>query len=187
MKNLTRILLISLLASVGCSNYYRTADPGISASDVYSKYNSVAGQSAGVMSAGPDVSSPDTTLYYSEGPGPLGPVVSVAALVDFSPLGFAGMTTDNISDIVVFFAKSPSATSLTVSISGMSTQTFTGDGGSSDHGDYQVTVQGTAGSLVLESFDADSDGNLPGVIQLHVYTSDGSYIGKFSTLVGFSQ
>jgi hypothetical protein len=52
-------------------------------------------------------------------------------------------------------------------------------------GDFQAVLTGASGQITVESEDVDGD-VLNDVIQLHVYDSQGNYIGKFSTLVGYT-
>lgn len=186
-----RILAFTFLAiTMGCSNYVRKADPGVSLQDVLNKLQTLESQS-GDPSITSNLSS-DSIIYYSEGPGPLGPPVSVAAMTDLSVFN-SGDIIDDVSSVQVFMIYTPSAgtVSLLVGITGSSgtpaVTSFTGNF-SSDKNGFTATENRTNGNgtLTLASNDVNSDGNLADVIQVDV-TSSAGYLGKFSTLVGFAQ
>lgn len=190
------IFLIATALSIGCSNYYRKADVGISPDDVYARLNSLASGTAGVGGGGSAqqivemASDSNAKTYYSEGPGPMGPALSIAALSDLSPFGLSG-SADNIASVTVFFIDSPAwemRAGLLVSIQTIDGQntlaSFMGSASTGKDG-YSASMQGDYGTINVESFDAGSDGELQSVIQLKVYGANG-YIGKFSTLAGFS-
>lgn len=198
---------LGLLMALGCSQQYRSADPGISDVELMSRLEQVSTLSGQATSG--DLSlfnalvfdDPLSTIYYAEGPGPLGPPESVMSLTDFSFVrGLpGGVTPFDLQSVLIAFVHGFSgdrpAASLLVQIQ-FNGQTYTevlsnsSDLSFSDK-DFGVEMSGPGGTLILRSFDVSDtyEGELASVIQLKVYTYDGAgeevYIGKFSTLVGF--
>lgn len=185
---LTSLLSLTLVA---CSNSWREGDTERSPEEVGSMLDEV--QSAQDQSL---VSSDVTTafqyrdqaaaIYFAEAPGSLGPVGSLMSFVDFSFLGLPNLSTLQISQARVFlFDRSPDF-GLVIGIdqgSGLKYYGFSGQG--TFDGDFQAHLTGAAGEIVIESEDIDTD-VLRDVVQMHVYWNN-NYIGKFSTLVGYSQ
>jgi len=205
------ILIASVAMSLGCSNQWRSADTGRDAKEVAEILAVIErdNQSLGVNDSARQnffdlTNEPDSTIFFGEAPGLLGPVVSLLSLLDFSFLGqaYSFLSPLDIEAANVFFVDLPAAdgnwAGLLVDIKLLGNTSFESppkffyslQPGSVQDGEYQVVVEDDGGTaLVLRSLDVDSDGFLEGVIQLQVYDFDSfgqeRYLGKISTLVGY--
>lgn len=214
IKNLGAKLLwisfssLALVLALGCSQQYRTADPGITDGELMSRLEQLTENSA--FSGSPELNQFNalvyddslSTIYYSEGPGPLGLPESVMSLTDLSfisglPTGVTPFDLDNVFVAFVYGYlndETPAAAMLVEATLAGQTYTevlsSTGEPSFSDK-DFGVELVGPGGTLVLRSYDVSEvfENELESVIQLKAYTYDGAgnevYIGKFSTLVGF--
>lgn len=214
MERIKPFAFIALLAlAIGCAQHTRTADLSLDGETMYSQLSGFLGTatSSSVQISQPGDSNlssqfgqwaqdPNASVYFSQ-QGSLGPVQSVASLSDFSVFypnsNGQTLTASSIADIQIFFVDDPASdghhTGLLVAIepTGQTGYTVTVFTSSSDpttgKGQYSTTLNDASGNtLVLQSSDTDSNGNLNSVIQLQVF-ANGSYIGQFSTLVGFTQ
>lgn len=218
--------LIILIPILGCSNQWREGDAQIDGDEVLAMLDQVAGVSSesldgevtssvsGMAEAVREKDNPDTTIFFADAPGPIGPVASVLALdnLDFLNLG-EGLWYGNVSQAQIFFLDTPTSSGrhngLVIGIGTGAGNSRDGgsDGqnasesatayqyaamsgqGSIENGEFYVEMETPSGStLVLRSWDVDGD-ELRAVIQLQVYEVDSAgeeiYLGKFSTLVGF--
>ena len=196
----TRMLLIILmfanLSLVACSQQSRENNVSISSEDMLADLDLVAGD---VSAASLDVQSftdmandPRTTIYYASAPS-MGPVGMIASILDFSFM-YEYFTLADVASIRVFFLDLKEGdthhNALLVDSELQSgnivTDLFWGDG-RVENGQFVVDMisdDGAAG-LKVKSNDITKGGDLNGTIQLKSYLPSGSYIGKFSTLLGF--
>lgn len=212
MERFKLLLSCALLAlAMGCAQHSRTVeDPGIDGSTMYNQLNGfLGGTDTSISIAQPGGSNtstfqqwamdPAASVYFSQ-EGALGPVASVASLSDFSAFGVPG-GIGMVNDIQIFFVDDPASdghhNGLLVAIQPFGQQgyvvsvfTSNGDPDASKDG-FTTVLSGDTGTVILQSSDVDSNGNLNNVIQLQVSTVDSggnqNQIGQFSTLVGFTQ
>lgn len=190
---------IALLASVSCSSRWREADSDIDDTVVMTSLAELGDTGAAGAGGLADVlalKDQGSSIYYAEAPGSLGYVGNVLSLVDFTFLGAPqGTIANQISNARIFFFDLPTTSSREVGLIvgvKMGSDTFSYSvwkgTAASNNGKYEATLQGSSSNIVLRSYDIDQD-DLTSVIQLRVYVieADGqeSYIGKFSTLIGF--
>jgi hypothetical protein len=204
MRRLLLTISLLLMALGGCSNQYREADE-VTVDELLSALNQVqeasaAGSTTSLVSEILKLQEdPNTYIYYSYGPGPLGPPASVAAILSFDRFGFSdGDDFDytELAEVQVFFFDTSNelgrqfALILGVRKLGETSLKYIGMKGTGAIGekDLYATLEGeNKQTLIFRSNDID-DGELATVIQLRVYegSSGGeSFVGKFSTLVGF--
>lgn len=203
MKPLLALFTILILA--GCSNQYRDADAELSAAELLSMLNeigSVQGTSgsSSLSQALAMKDDPNASIYFADGPGPLGTPASIVSLVSFDFLGTAGrdLWWGALQEVRVFFFDSPTVNGrkngLILALKRHSSNAFeyygfTGYSALGDEDYEAVMLSNGQEKLVLRSFDVE-DGDLAPVIQLQVYEIDAygneNFIGKFSTLVGYA-
>ena len=200
--------LISLAASlVGCSYQYREADPQISGKEVFESLRSIQSEMSVMGGGGTDsqffalVDDVSSVVYFADGPGPLGPVISVFSLASFDFLGseIASAYIEDIEKVHIYFVDrltdSGHECGLLVDIklvgsSQFVSKTFVSTApGQVAGGEYACELQGDSGvRMVLRSRDV-SGGDLKKVIQFRMSVFDEFGVeqdnGKFSTLVGF--
>lgn len=197
------ILLVMALALTGCSNQWRRADLGMNAGGVFSVLEEIE---TGVqpMATGGDKQhffalryTPGMSVYFADGPSPLGPVISVLSLADFGFLGaeMASLYYEDIASVRVAYIEVPGQdcallVDIGLAAGGYNTQYYSCDGAPYIQDDeYVAVLSGGSGKIALRSNDVDNKGNLRGVIQLRISVVDAAGndapVGKFSTLVGF--
>ncbi len=197
MKLLSPILTVLTIAmATGCSNHVRTSDNALTAADVQTMLQDVEG--AGASSGGSG--NVADALSYKDREGAIvfvahapTPKVRVANVVSFRDFGFLGaadpqtLGLNSITDARVIFIDVPSREyALIIGIKAgsdtFSYYAFTGSGGIGN-GEFTANLSGNT-QITVKSFDIQ-DGELGGVIQLKLFEGD-SYLGKVSTLTGFS-
>lgn len=202
-------LVTMTLSSLACSNQYRYAELGLDGQEVMEIINSVeATATSGGNSSEPMdyffalANDENTSIYFADGPGPLGPVVSVLSLSDMTFLGsmFEGLYVDDFESARVALVLMPveggyeSALMIDVVLKGDGeplTRFFMGANlATVSNGEFSVLMVDSDGvEIVLSSRDVKGD-NLKGVVQMKIHGLDanGNYgrLGKFSTLVGFT-
>lgn len=205
MKKLMALGILMAGLNVGCSNQWRTTNPGVSSAEVMSMLGEIAStnasQSGSVGAALALKDDPATSVYFAEaenaGPkniSPMGTVQSILSFYNFAFLGLSDLTRDQITGTRVFFLdkiiEGGHETGLIVAIKRGSDGTFNYYGatgrGTVDSGEFWTEMQGDGGSFGLSSYDVDGS-DLLETIQLRMYDANGAYNGKFSTLFGFSQ
>jgi hypothetical protein len=151
-----------------------------------------------------------STVYFADAPRGHVPVAAVFAMLnlDFLGTGTMGLNYEAVQAVRIFFIDNPSQTALVLGVQMTGAQApvadpnatggvipatqftyyaFTGQGSSSD-GTYSATLTGPNGSsITLESDDVGGDGLLMDVIQLRMYDSSGYFLGKFTSLTGYTQ
>jgi hypothetical protein len=197
-----KLVLVFFLLVTACSQEWREGDAGLSGDEMMSLLDEAQSGNAyadsGVTQALAYKTDPNTTIFFADAPGSMGPVPGVLALTDMSFLGSGGeqLSQYTVQAARIFFIDSPSledrqnglVIGVTADGGAMKYYGFSGQG----HVDgdlFEATLTGAAGTRVtLRSWDTD-DGQLQDVIQLRVYEYDGAgneiYIGKFTTLVGY--
>lgn len=206
MKKLMALGIMMAALNVGCSNQWRTTNPGVSSAEVLSMLNDVTSANAvsggGVTQALALKDDPSTSIYFAEAENtggntisPMGTVQSILSFYNFGFLGLTDLNRNQISGARVFFLdqrqeggghncglivaiKKPGEGSFTY-------YGFTGQGSVND-GEFWTDMTGDGGSFGLSSYDVDGS-ELLETIQLRMYDANGAYNGKFSTLFGFSQ
>ncbi len=193
---LVSLLMFVTLTQVACSKQTRENYVAISSEDMLADLDLVAGD---VSAASLDVQSfqdmandPRTTIFYASAPT-MGPIGLIASILDFSFM-YEYFYLAEVTSIRVFFLDLKEGdthhNALLVDaelIDGtIVTDMFWGDG-RVDNGQFVVNLisDDGAGGLTVKSNDISKSGDLNGTIQLKSYLPSGSYIGKFSTLVGF--
>jgi hypothetical protein len=194
-KRALLILTLLTLTTAGCSNSWREGDSGRTPEEVAAYLDEVQNNSSSgtAVSGGSDVTTAlqyrnEANIYFAEAPGALGPVGSILSFIDFGFLGSPNFTVQGmgIKQARVFFLDASPNFGLVVGLdkgAGFEYYGFSGQG--SFDGDFEAVLSGSSGQITVQSDDIDVD-ILNDVIQLHVYDSQGGYIGKFSTLVGYT-
>ncbi len=207
-----KVALLSLLMGLqlACSTQWREFDGEMDGDEVMSYLDEVMGFSQTSPQARSEVQAlrqdPRSTIFFSQSTAEFGPAVSVASLLELTPLGVdrspVERSSADLRAVQVFFLDLPleggsHRNALVVEMWWSETQAqqvvLTGEGSVVDGKEY-VAFLGPVGSsstsLVLRSFDVDRRGDLNSVIQLRVgcfepETGIERYCGKFSALVGF--
>lgn len=144
--------------------------------------------------------TPGASVYFSDSPG-YGSPMSVASLGSFAFFGKPELWVGTIAEVRVFFVDAPtaegrkSALLLSIKVAGsesFETKAFLGTRSSEVQGGEFIAILGDASGnevLTLRTDYVDEDNELEGVIRLDVseFDSNGleTYIGQFSTMVGF--
>jgi hypothetical protein len=145
-------------------------------------------------------SDPNTTIYFADGPGPMGTIASVLSFDDIGFIGAGlGSSVSSVGAVRVFLLDNPFAAGgrQDILIIGVATKadpstfeykSFGGSGGL-DSGEFQMTFTGGDQRLYsARTFDLDGD-SLGSNIQLKIFTADDAgddvYVGKFPILAGF--
>lgn len=190
------LLTVVTLTQVACSKQWRENYVSVSSDQMLADLDMIAGD---VAAASLDVQSfsemaqdPRTTVYYASAPT-MGPVGMIASILDFSFM-YEYFSLAEVTSIRVFFLDFKDGdthhNALLVDAElfdgTIVTDLFWGDG-RVENGQFVVDLvsdDGAAG-LSVKSNDVSKNSELNGTIQLKSYLPSGSYIGKFSTLVGF--
>lgn len=204
-----RILAIAMFAlGLGCSNQYRTADLGIDGNEIMDRLSKIENETLGTSGGNSTIQkffqllqTTGSSIYYADGPSPLGPVISVASFASFDFLGseMAALSYADLTFVQIAFidlnATSGRDCALLVDFvpAGLNpiTRFFTCvQSPDASSGEYLAVLEDSLGTqIVLRSFDVDQNGELKGVIQMKLSDIDPAGnerpIGKFSTLVGF--
>lgn len=204
MNKLIAISIFSV-SLLGCSNQWREMDVEFSSQEVLSMLGEVqTGSSFGGTQMSEVLAmkdEPGTAIYFAEASaanpnGPMGSVHSVISLTNFSFMGMPELIRNMIEETRIFFLDQLTGggghrAGLIIGIKKggegtFSYNAFVGTGSISDE-ELSITMQGGSGSIIVRSMDLDGD-DLMGIIQLKVWdlSAGESYIGKFSTLAGFS-
>lgn len=202
MKTLGIILLTALVASVGCSNQYRSV-PMDDHTFVKASLNEILGVSSASTNEVAQFKQlsemPGASLYYSDSVA-YGAVMSVASLASFSFFDRPDLWYGMISEVRIFFVDvfttQGRQAGLLMAIKENGAQDFQVKAFLSTRpsevvGGEFVAVLGNNGQerLTLRSMYVDEDDELEAIIRLDVSEFDGSaletYIGQFSTLVGY--
>lgn len=197
------VLVVASLVLAGCSNQWRRADLGMSFGEVNAVLDSVQSEIQ-TQSVGGDSThffnlrdTSGMSLYFADGPSPLGPVISIMSLATFDFLGseMANLFYDDIVSVRVAFIEVPGASCALMVDSKLTSGSYNTQFFSCnqppyvDGGEYVAVLDGGSGQIALRSNDVDKDGVLKGVIQMRISVVDSAgndtQIGKFSTLVGF--
>ncbi len=208
LSRLTVISLIAVFAAIGCSNQYRTAELGLSGAEVMQRLTQIENETVGTSGGNSIiqkffqlVQTPGASIYFADGPSPLGPVISVFSMASFDFLGqeLATRSFADITNVQIAFVDL-NATSgrdcalmmdFTLADSSQITRFFAcSQAPDASSGEYLAVLEDSLGTqIVLRSFDVDQNQELNGVIQMKLSDIDPAgnerYIGKFSTLVGF--
>lgn len=197
---LTITLLFSLL-NISCSQQTRTVptDDWTYVESVLADITSSA-TSNEVAQFKQLAETPGASVYFSDSPG-YGSPMSVASLGSFAFFGKPELWVGDIAEVRVFFVDvhttegRRSALLLSIKAAGsesFETKAFIGTRASEVQGGEFVAILGdTSGNevLTLRTDYVDEDNELEGVIRLDVseFDSNGleTYIGQFSTMVGF--
>lgn len=197
------VMMGLLLFSTGCSTQYAEVDAEFESGDVIAMLDEIK-KSPSVSSADQAAlneffaikDDPKSSIYFSYGPGELGPTISVASLVDWSFLGANNVFFNTIEDVRIFYVMLPNKAALLIDIKVAGSDSFvtrafvTTETPFFADGEY-IAVLGNNGTakMALRSMDV-TDGELNSVIQLKMslfapQTGEEIPNGKFSTLVGF--
>lgn len=187
-------LMFITLGQVACSKQWRENNVALTSQEVFAQLDLVSAMDVGggyqdFVNLAYD---PYTTVYFADsvvmGPSP----ALVASILDFSFM-LNPFYLGEVQTIKVFFLDYRDGdyrdNALLVSAElqgGSSTDIFWGQGTVND-GQFVVDMvsdDGAAG-ITLKSYDVSKSGDLNGTIQLKTYLYPDSYIGKFSTLVGY--
>ena len=199
----TILVLTCALGFAGCSNQWRDDGLEISSEEMLTMLDEVKGaQSASVNGNSLNEAlslrdDPSVVIYFADARDSGRSAVSVASLVSYGFLGEPNLGWDQVADVRVFYlntvSTSGSRDGLIVGLKKVGATAFTYYGltGYSEFNDdmfESVLSMNGQERLVLRSFDVE-DGDLAPVIQLKAFEvgSNGSetYIGKFTSLVGF--
>src|SRR4051812_23658480 len=99
-------LLVAVAFAISCSYHVRSADPGIDYSELSSQLDNLTNnfQTAATGDSSVFQSLRQTaTIYYSQGPGPLGSIASVVSFDEYSYFGLPGYIYSNINEAQVYF------------------------------------------------------------------------------------
>jgi|GEM_PF-1588489 hypothetical protein len=204
MKNLSGLLTLTLLPFLlgACSTQYRTA-PEADFADIQASLSEVtsAGASDSTLSQFQQLAQTSgANIYYADSAGSYGPVDSVASLGSFAFMGLPGVWVDQIQEVRVFFVDAWTAqgrqAGLLVALKTQGSSSFTVKAFVSsrpsevDAGEYvAVLASGGTEALTLRTMYVDENDELEGVVRMDVSEFDGqgyeTYIGQFSTLVGY--
>lgn len=204
--------VLALLLS-SCSYQWREADAGVDDQELLSLIEDIGKTSSSkfgsnsvseFVTMAKDV---NTAIYFSEGrsdhSGTMGPPASILSFEDFFFMGQPEITPLDMSSARAIFLDRidevgvrQNALLIDYFIKGQSTpitKVFMGekDAAFINEGEFEVEVSSGDIGLVLRSFDLLEDSeDFSGVIQLNVWDFDQNnnenYLGKISTLVGFS-
>lgn len=200
MGLLLRYLLgAAVLLSMGCSNQWREADFEIDPSEMEQVLEDVTASSGdGQMSTAKGyMQTEGSIVYFSEAPGPFGPVASVASLYNFDFLGSsaAGVMFFDMAEVKVFVALVPSTGDAALIFA---YKLYGEDAWRSSAllGSYSTSSTKFTASLlnseglqvVLTSNDV-FEGDLTSIVQMKMRSEDASGVmddnGQISTLMGF--
>lgn len=198
-------LSIGFLASMnlGCSNQFRSVPVDdysfvkASMEEVLGVTSSTTGEIAKFQEL---VALPGASLYYSDAPGPYGPVVSVASLSSFGFFDRPDLNYSSVAEIRIFFVdalttegrKSALLVALKeVGASAFEVKAFVGTRATEISDGEFIAVLGNSNQekLTLRTLYLDENDELEAVVKMDVFDfSEGgleTYIGQFSTMVGF--
>lgn len=190
-----------MIGAFGCSNHYRSVP-----TDDFSFVESALGEVVSASASGSEVSqfqqlaqTPGASIYYSDSVA-YGPVESVASLGSFAFFGRPDLWYGAITEVRIFFVDAFTAqgrqAGLLLAIkehgqSNFEVKAFVSSRPAEVVGEEYVTVLSSNGQevLTLRTMYVDEDGELEAVVRMDVSDfSDGgleTYIGQFSTLVGY--
>ncbi len=211
MKTLKWFLLISFVimsTHVACGHRYREASSGKSASEVAELFRGLQSSSSGTnadLQKAIDVlkNNPETTVYFSEAPGDMGPMHAVLPL-DFSFVN-ESITGSNLESARAYLLDLLTEDGhlnyliIEYKLAGETTrnyQVFSNEGlpkGEVVDEEFTTTVRGDNDKTIfLRSFDVDDSGeDLGKIIQLEVSAvnasgQEGANLGQISSMEGFS-
>lgn len=195
----TRLLLsLMMVLSVSCSQRIRSSDPQLSSEALQELLQEAEqGSGANVMSSSgvPLSEDPNTSVFFADGnyDGKESPMGTVRNILAFRDLAFLnrGESIGEVTNARVFFLDNPWSSPrclliVGIAVTGDSQYTyyhFEGDG-SVEGGEFKAYLTGSAGDLVVTSFDTVGNSLLP-TIQMRVYDPSNGYYGKFSVLAGY--
>lgn len=203
------IALILVSTHSNCANRWREASSGRTPEEVGTFLASISSSAGGAPSEAQQilnmVQNQGATVYYSEAPGEMGPIHAVTP-VDFQYLSNTQYGINALSNIRVFFVDllvdggTQNALILQYQITGEQTYTtkvysnLTGGLplGSVVDGEFQAPLRDSSGRTILvRSFDVDTESNLNAVIQLELSSVDAQgneveNLGQISSMEGFS-
>ncbi len=202
----TLVLFALALFHLACSTQWREANVSLEGDEMMSYLDEVLSFNSGAPGQREVIrqlrEDPRSTVYFAQSSVEFGPAVSVASLLDFTPLGVDRSPVD-LQAAQVFFIDLPledgtHRNALIVELwwgpNDFTTHILSGEGSVLDGTEYVAFLgpQGANGapSMVLRSYDVSRRGQLNAVIQLKVGNFDPqtgieTYWGKFSTLVGY--
>jgi hypothetical protein len=191
---------------IACSNHWRESGSKITAQEVASiiseieQSQAMAGGAGNLSEALALKDDPNASVYYADAypsakdrPAPVGAVPNILGFFNFEFLGKPELGYKDISEARVLFFDAPQESgprkaSIIIGMKTDGNDTFTyyswiGEG-SIEGDNYEAFLEGGSGEpIIVKSFDVES--GLATVIQLKVYASGGSYLGKIATLIGF--
>jgi hypothetical protein len=199
--------------SLGCSNQWRTAEPGLDEAELEDLLAGInthvmnnVGTSSGYEKFYSLANDPNASIFFGDGPSLMGPLVSAFSVNRYTFLDpmFHELTFMDLEYVSIFFVTVPTSggDDCALLINLVIQDGATGENTSYPHF-YECDGLGTTtdgeflaklynengGDIVLRSFDVYSDGQLKDVIQLRVsdfdLNGDEQPNGKFSTLVRF--
>lgn len=192
MKHLTSVLvIIAAVTLAGCSNHNRTSDSPFSPVDVQNMLQEVEGAQA--ASGGGDISAaltlknePGAVVYIAQAPTQSLKLINILSFLDLSFLGSAP-DWNSITDARVLFIDLPDhRCSLIIGIKAGDAYSYFAFSGSGtiSNSEFSASLTGSS-NIIVQSYDVNS-GDLSTVIQLKIFDSEGNYVGKVSTLDGFT-
>lgn len=210
MKTLKWFLALSLVimsTHVACGHRYRETSSGKSASEVSELFRGLQSSSSGTsteLQKAIDLlqNNPETTVYFSEAPGDMGPIHAVLPL-DFSFVNTA-ITASNLENVRAYLldllTEDGHKNILVIEYklvgeNSRSYQVYSNDGlelGSVADEEFVTTLRGNNKTILLRSLDMDDSGeDLANVIQIEVSEVNASgqevgNLGQISSMEGFS-
>jgi len=188
------LILLLIPLATGCSKQWRENNVSISAQDMMAELEQVStlGVGGGYEDFKNLAGDPGTTIYYADS-AYMGPPATVASIGDFSFM-VDSFSLAEVSRIKVFFLDykdgdyHENAMMIVAQLTDgfESVDIFWGEGSVQD-GQFVVDLvsdDGAAG-ITVKSFDVSKGGELNGTIQLKTYLYPDTYVGKFSTLIGY--
>lgn len=194
-------LVASCLALLACSQQWRESSPPMTDTEVMQSLDSV---STSAISLGNSsfstnwIQSADAEVFVASGPGVMGPAKSIIAFPDLSVLAseLSGYSDLDLQEAKVFFidGRDPNTGErrfflnfqLNVANLGTTTNITIPDSGFAfSKNKFDISFQTNSTQMHLISYDV-SNGQFNEVIQLQAFDNQGTYIGKFPTLVGYT-
>lgn len=194
VARLVFLILMLIPLTTGCSKQWRENNVSISAEDMLAELDQVSalGLGGGYEDFRAFAEDPGTTIYYADS-AVMGPPATIASISDFSFMADA-FSLAEVTRIKVFFLDfqdgdyHENAMMIVAELNDgfEAVDIFWGEGAVQD-GQFVVDLvsdDGAAG-ITVKSFDVSKGGELNGTIQLKTYLYPDTYIGKFSTLIGY--
>lgn len=205
MKLRTLVILFSVLSSIACSQRWIESDTGYSSdellSEISSLTNNIQGSDAGsqeLATFNSLVKSSTSSIYFVDGPSPMGQALSAVSFLNFEVMGRSDKSDFDLDQAIAVYVEDLTENGFESALfvqlyfedeENPVTKVFASIEEPTIDDDKYVAFMGQNGNhqLTLETFYTEG-GDLQSVIQFQVYeviNGSESWLGKFGAMVGY--